>query len=136
MAFIEKADFKLSILVDELDQITRNDATIIDAAISASEAEMRAYLFDSYDVDTIFTATGTARHGLLVRFCVDISIWGIVASTQAGINLEDRETRYKNACRWLKMVKDMGTYADLPLKTETEQTHIIMGSQTKRNNYY
>lgn len=136
MAFIAKADFKLSILTDELDQIVREDDTVIDQAISAAEAEMRAYLYDSYDVDTIFAATGASRHQLLVKFCVDIAIWAIVASTQAGQDLDDRKARYDRAVNWLKMVKKMENYADLPLRESTVQTHIHAGSGTKRNNYY
>lgn len=137
MAFIAKADMKLSILTEELEQITRGDNTLIATAISAAEAEMRAYLYDSYDVDTIFAETGADRHQLLVKFCVDIAVWGIVAATQAGIALDDRKARYDRACAWLKMVAKMGTYADLPLREETVQTHIRAGySSPKRNNYY
>lgn len=136
MAFIEKADLKLSILVDELDQIVREDDTIIDQAISAAEAEMRAYLYDSYDVDAIFSKIGDNRHQLLVKYCVDIAIWGIVAATQAGQDLEDRKSRYDRACAWLKMVRKMEDYADLPRRSATVQTHIRYGSGTKRNNYY
>lgn len=136
MAFIAKSDLYLSILQDELNQIVRQDDTIIDQAISAAEAEMRAYLYDSYDVDTIFSATGAARHQLLVKYAVDIAIWAIVAATQAGINLEDRRQRYDRACKWLKMVRDSKTYADLPRRTTTKQKHIVYGVGRKRNNYY
>jgi len=136
MAFIAKSDLYLSILQDELNQIVRNDDTIIDQAISAAEAEMRAYLYDSYDVDAIFGATGSSRHQLLVKYCVDIAIWAIVAATQAGQALDDRKARYDRACRWLKMVRDSETYADLPRRTNTKQTHISYGVGSKRNNYY
>lgn len=136
MAFIEKLDLKLSILEDELNQIVRGDDTIIDQAISAAEAEMRAYLYDSYEVDTIFGATGADRHQLLVKYCVDIAVWAIVAATQAGQGLDDRKARYDRACAWLKMVKKMGTYADLPLRETTVQTHVQFGNLNRRKNYY
>ena len=136
MAFIDATDLKLSILEDELNQITRNDATLIAQAISAAEAEMRAYLYDSYDVEVIFSETGEDRHALLVRYCVDIAVYAIVASTQAGQDVSDRKARYDRAVNWLKMIKKMGTYADLPLREATVQTHISTGSGTKRNNHY
>lgn len=136
MAFIQKSDLYLSILQDELNQIVRNDDTIVDQAISAAEAEMRAYLFDSYDVDAIFSATGSNRHQLLVKYCVDIAIWAITAATQAGIALDDRKARYDRACKWLKMVRDSKTYADLPRRATTKQKHISYGVGRKRNNYY
>lgn len=137
MAFIESADLSSAILIDELNQITRNDDTVIDQAILAAEAEMRAYLYDSFDVDMIFTKTGADRNALLVRYCVDITVWFIVSTTQAGQNLSDREARYDRACRWLKMVMKSETYADLPRRVETEQDHIFTGSSNpKRNNYF
>lgn len=136
MAFIVKADLRLSILEDELNEIVRNDDTLIAQAISAAESEMRAYLFDSYDVDTIFSTTGSDRHQLLVRHCVDIAVWGIVAATQAGQDLDDRKARYDRACKWLKMVQSMQNYADLPRRETTQQTHIIIGSNPRRKNYF
>ncbi|RME98771.1 MAG: DUF1320 domain-containing protein [Bacteroidetes bacterium] len=127
---------KISILEDELNQIVRNDDTLIDLSISAAIAEVRSYLYDSYDVDTIFARTGNDRHAVLVRHCVDVAVYGIVAATQAGQDLEDRKARYDRACKWLKMVKDMKTYPDLPVREVTVQTHISASSGTKRNNYY
>jgi phage gp36-like protein len=137
MAFIDKDDLKLSILEDELDAIVRGDDDLILQAISAAEAEMRGYLYDSYDVDGIFSAEGDERHALLVKMCADIAIWGIVATVQAGQALGDRQARYDRAIAWLKMVKKMETYADLPRRESTVQTHIRAGySGPKRNNYY
>lgn len=136
MAFIEKTDLKISILIDELNQITRNDDTLVLQSISAAVSEMRGYLYDSYDVDAIFGATGTDRHQLLVKYAVDIAVWGIVAATQAGQDLEDRQARYDRAVKWLRMVQKMSNYADLPLRETTIQTHIRINSGTKRNNHY
>lgn len=137
MPFITATDLHVSILADELNQIVRNDTTLISMAISAAEAEMRSYLYDSYDVDTIFSQTGEDRHALLVRHCVDIAVYGIVAATQAGQDLDDRKARYDRAIAWLKMVMKMGTYADLPTRPATEQVHIQSGNAwTKRNNHY
>jgi phage gp36-like protein len=136
MPFITQPDLKQVILEDELLQIARNDTTTIAEAISAAEAEMRGYLFDSYDVDAIFSATGTDRHPLLVRYCADIAVYYIVSTAQAGQYADDRKSRYDRACSWLKMVKKMEHYEDLPRREETEQDHFVSGSNTKRNNHY
>lgn len=138
MAFITKADLSLSILTDELDEIVRGDDTVIEQAISAAIAEMRGYLFNNYDVDTIFGATGTDRHALLVRYAADISVYAIVAATQGGQAVDDRKARYDRACKWLKMVRDDEQYEDLPRREATAEDKILSGSSgnPKRQNRY
>lgn len=136
MAFIAKIDFKIGILEDELNQIVRNDDTLIDQAIAAAIDEMKAYLYDSFDVDAIFGATGTARNQLLVKYAVDIAVWSLVATVQAGQDIDERKARYDRAIAWLRMVKKTKIYSDLPRRTETVQDHIVIGSSSKRNNYY
>jgi phage gp36-like protein len=136
MAFIAKTDLALSILSDELTEITRNDDTLIAMAIDAAQAEMRTYLFDSYDVDTIFAKTGSNRHQLLVQLLADMAIYFLVARLQAGQDISDREARYKRAVAWLKQAQSSETYSDLPRRISTAQTIFTVGSNTKRPNYY
>lgn len=136
MAFLAKADLYLAILQDELDEITRADDTLVTAALSAADAELKTYLWDSYDVDDIFSETGTNRHQMLVRVGADIAIWFLVARVQAGQALEDRQLRYDRAIAWLKAVQKSQNYADLPRKEATEETKITYGSNTKRENHY
>lgn len=136
MAFLLKTDLYLSILQDELEEITRGDDTLVTSALSASEAEMKVYLYDSYDVDAIFAATGTDRHQMLVQLGTDIAIWFLVARVQAGQNTDDRKARFDRAIAWMKMVQKTKTYADLPRREMTVQTHILHGSNPKRKNYF
>lgn len=136
MALISKPDLKLSILEDELDEITRGDDAIVTAAINSAQGEMRTYLYDSYDVDTIFSQTGDSRNQMLVNLLADMAVYLIVASVQAGQDLEDRRARYKRAITWLKEAQDTKTYSDLPRRETTQQTHFLFGSNSKRNNYY
>lgn len=136
MAFLLKADLYSKILQDELDEITRSDDTIVANVLSAAESEMKVYLYDSYDVDTIFAQTGDDRHQLLVQIGADIAIYFLFARSQAGINIDDRKARYDRAINWLKAAKKSENYADLPRRESTVQTHITYGSNTKRDNYY
>lgn len=134
--FIAKADLYTQILEDELNEITRNDDTLVNSAISAAIAEMKTYLYDNYDIDTIFGAEGDDRHSLMVNFAADIAIWHLVARCQAGISIDDRKARYDRAVNWLKLAKKSENYPDLPRREETIQEHIIFGSNTKRRNYF
>ena len=134
--FIEKADLALSILTEELDEITRSDAAIVTASISAAIAEAKVYLYDSYDTATIFNATGAARHQLIVQLIADMSVYFIVARCQAGQDIADREARYKRAVATLKQFQKSETYADLPRRTETIEKKVWFKTNPKRSNYY
>jgi phage gp36-like protein len=136
MAFLTTADLYQSILQDELEEITRNDNAVVSQAMLAAETEMRGVLFDTFDVDTIFAASGSNRNALLVQYGSDLTIYYIVARGQGGQDFEDRKSRYDRAIKWLKAVAKTEQYADLPRRVETKQIHIITGSNPKRSNYF
>jgi phage gp36-like protein len=136
MPFLAKSDLSLSILTDELDEITRNTDAIVTEAIDSATGEAKTYLFDSYDTDAIFSATGSNRNSMVVQVVRDIAIYRIVGACQAGIDLTDRRERYEAAVAWLKMVKKQETFPDLPLRAVTKQVHIRYGSQPKRVNRF
>lgn len=134
--FLTKTDLYTAIIEDELEEITRGDDSIINAALVSAEAEAKTYLYDTYDTETIFNQSGTSRHALLVNILSDIAIYLIVARVQAGQNIEDREARYKRAVATLKQYQNHESYSDLPRRTEQMQTVFSFGSKPKRNNYY
>jgi phage gp36-like protein len=136
--FIQKSDLRQSILIEELDEITRNNTVVIDASMSAAIAEARMYLFDTFDTDAIFNATGNNRNALIVQLTVDMAVYKIVATCQAGIDMADRLARYEMAVRWLRAAAKTEIYADLPRRADnaTAQTNIVYGSNPKRGNYY
>ena len=136
MAFIEKTDLYTKILEDELDEITRGDDSLILQAADSAVAEMRGYLFDTFDVDTIFSQTGENRHALLVDLGADITIYILVSRLQAGQSIDDRQQRYERAKTWLRQASKTEFYNDLPRRAQTRQTHISYGSLPKRNNRY
>ena len=136
MAFLGKDDLTAVILLDELEEITRGDDTMVTAALDSSIEEMKAFLHDSYDVDDIFGKTGSDRHALLVRYGCDIAVYFLIARNQAGQELEDRRDRFDRAVRWLKEVQKSETYSNLKRRVETAQKHIVFGSNPKRSNYF
>lgn len=136
MAFLIKNDLNLAILSDELTEITRGDDAIVTQALIAAEAEMRQWLFDTFDVDAVFYAAPESRHQLLVQYGADIAIYYIVARGQGGQDFDDRKSRYDRAINWLKAAAKTELYADLPRREQTVQTHIAHGSNPKRSNYF
>ena len=136
MAFIEKTDLYTKILEDELDEIIREDDTLVLQAAASAVSEMRGYLFDTFDVDAIFAQTGANRHSLLVDFGADITIYILVSRLQAGQSISDRQERYDRAKSWLKAASKTDIYNDLPRRVVTEQKHISYGSLPKRSNRF
>lgn len=134
--FVTKADLLTKILQEELDEITRGDDTLVANACHAAESEIRTYLFDSFQVDTIFAATGMARHPLLLDLCVDVAIYLLVARLQAGQDISDREARYERAKSWAKAAAKTENYNDLPRRETNVQQHFHFGSNPKRKNYF
>jgi phage gp36-like protein len=136
MAFLTKTDLLTSILTEELDEMTRGDDAIVAQATLAAVTEMRQWLYDTFDVDAVFGATGTDRNPLLVQYGADLAIYYIVARGQGGQDFDDRKSRYDRAINWLKAAAKTDLYADLPRREETAQTHITYGSNPKRSNYF
>lgn len=134
--FLTKSDLYLKILQDELTEISRGDDTLINQAMNAAEYEMRGWLYDTFDVDAIFTQTGNNRHTMLVDLGADIAVYLLVARVQAGQDVSDREKRYDRAVAWLKQSAKTELYNDLPRREETAQKHISYGSQPKRSNHF
>lgn len=134
--FIEKADLLTKILEDELEEITREDNTLITAAIGSAIQEMDTWLYDSYVTETIWEQTGDGRNKLLIDLGTDIALYLLVARVQAGQDVADRKDRYDRAIRLLKQIQKSETYANLPRREDTKQEHISYGSRLKRNNYF
>lgn len=138
MSFITRADLLTYILDDELTEITRSNTAVVTAAMDAATAEARMYLFDTFDADTIFSATGASRNALLVQLVSDMAIWKTVASCYAGQDRSDRLERYEQAVKWLKAAAKTEIYADLPRRENkaTAEKKITVGSNPKRGNYW
>lgn len=139
MAFLNKDDLALSIDLNEVDAITNNDETIVTNAIDAAVGEARGKLYNSFDVDTIFNKTGDSRNQMLLQVCVDIAVYRLVASNQAGQDIEDRETRYLAAKTWLTDCRDGKDYPDLERTENTIEIRVrtsgVGNRKPKRNNY-
>lgn len=139
MTFINKTDLKRTIRPELVEQISRQDDTIVTGSIETAIVEMKSYLQNRFDVDTIFAQTGDDRNQLLVSLACDITVYQIVGVIPAGIDLEDRRSRYKRALAWLKDVRDGVINANLPpiLDSELNDTTnaVEYGSNVKRDNY-
>lgn len=135
--YTTKDELKTHMNVDNIDVITDSDDTIVEAAIDGSISEAKGYLND-FDIASIFGATGTNRHQLLLTFVKDIAVWHLVVLSNYKADLELREKRYDRAIAWLKSVQKGVVVPDLPLAqiSDEKPAKIIYGSNPKRTQHF
>lgn len=141
MAFITPEELKTHLYKENVDVISREDDTIITAAIDAAIQEAWGYL-GSYDRDKIFSAKGDERNPLLLIFVKDIAVWHFINLCNAGTELELRQDRYDRAVSWLRQVQKGEVTPCLPAidndgdgKPDTAGQYLF-GSNPKRSQHF
>jgi phage gp36-like protein len=158
--FLETDELKSAIYayqLAEIVEITEDDDTNLDIVIMAIDAaieEIKSYLRPNnqgrwndgrnrYDVDAIFSASGSERNPLILEFTKSIAVWYVCRLSNVDIIHEKVKERYDRAIEWLEKVSGTGKYAgapalspDLPVITfeETDETlPFRFGSREKFN---
>jgi phage gp36-like protein len=107
--FISTSDYDATIHREILNSLLRTDSTdydpqIIEICEDRAISQMRSYLNKLYDCDTIFSATGTDRHPLILMFAIDIAVYHIFCQHNPYKMSKIRQDRYDRAIEWLKGV--------------------------------
>lgn len=125
-AFINIEDYDASIHREILDSLLRADSEnydpqIIEICEDRAIAEMKSYLNKTYDVEEIFSATGSDRNALILMFALDIAIYHIFCQHNPYKISQIRQDRYERAVEWLKgVMKGDITIADAPRLPDEE----------------
>lgn len=141
MAFLTTKELETHLYRENIDVISRNDETILTAAIDAAIAEAYCYL-GAYDRAAIFAAEGDARNALLLIFIKDIAVWHFINLCNAGTELELRQDRYDRAIAWLRQVQKGEARPALPIVDEDGDGKpdgagdYLFGSNPKRTQHY
>lgn len=138
MAFITVEELKTHYYRETVDLITRQDDTIVVAAIDGAIQEAKGYL-GAYDREAVFAKAAAERNALLLIFVKDIAVWHFITLSNAGTDYQARENRYNRAVDWLKSVQRGDVSPDLPKKEEDGKPtggNIIFGSNAKKNQHF
>ena len=120
--FITKEEIKTHLYDYQVDQITDNDDTIVVSAIDTAVAEVKAYLANRYDVETIFSKTGSERSALVVEHVKVCAVYHLLLLCNVDAIYERYEQAYDRTITFLKQVADGLLSPDLPyLQTSTGQ---------------
>ena len=139
MSFITPEELKTHMCKENVDVISRDDDTILEAAIDGAVQEAKGYL-GNYDTAKIFGAVGAERNTLLLIFVKDIAVWHFVNLCNAGTDLRLRQDRYERAINWLNAVQKGNVTPDLPKAVdeagEVQGNIIIFGSNAKKHQHF
>ncbi len=137
MAFIVENDLNRAMRPEYISEIKRTDEALINHCISAAISEMKTYLRETYDTNTIFALAGDDRDKLLVTFAVDMAIYNLIELVPVGVDVEQRRLRYKRAIDWLIGVQKGNIMPDLPILADSiAQNAILATSAEKRETRY
>lgn len=105
MAFITEADYSTAIKTEIKNIVTEGNSNVQGSAELAAQALIESYLNTRYNVATIFNATGSNRHPLIIMYMIDIALYHMHARINPR-NIPDlRVKRHDDAIEWLKMVQ-------------------------------
>lgn len=114
--FLTKNELKTGRMTHVVDLLTGFDDDTVDNVISESIEVMRNYLFQYYDVETIFSATEADRHKVVLKHLKKIVIYELHC-IRGNIN-DQSQIGYDEAMTWLEGVGTGKKPVDLPRKQE------------------
>ena len=141
MPFITPDELRTHLYRESVTAISRDDETLVTAAIDAAVQEAYSYL-GAYDRARIFAAEGPERNALLLVLVKDIAVWHFINLCNAGTELQLRQSRYERAVAWLRQVQKGEVKPFLPIVDEDgDGTHdgageYIYGSNPKRSQHF
>lgn len=133
--FITKPDYITNKREEEINQIIDDDDSILDEAEEEAIDEVRSFLFQRYDVDTIFALTGAARPKAVVRWVKHLVMYNIYSRTSEDNMPDDVLSNYERTLEILQQLESGDRAAELPRLEEEEdvpKTKFRWGSVTKR----
>jgi len=136
MAFLTQSELITHDRLEIINAIIEDDTTVVPSIISESIAEVKSYLNQRFDVETIFEKTGTQRDEMILSILKDIVIFRIhkIVSVEVTETVKDANDK---AIQWLKLVAKNTITPDLPVTSEqAAYDPVLYGSNKKRENHY
>lgn len=113
--FLEKTELQTVGVEEIINKIINSDDNIVNEIIEEDIDLASGYLFQYYDVESIFSATGDDRNKTLLRHLKGLVIFDIYTRRNKAIN-EVTKLRYDEAMLWLEKVSTGKLKPDLPPK--------------------
>ncbi|AUS06470.1 phage protein Gp36 family protein [Pseudotamlana carrageenivorans] len=115
MAFLIKDELKTVATIELINLITQSDETIVTEIIEESIEIFKSYLFKYFDTEAIFTASGTDRSKVVLKYLKDVVIHELYIRRSKQMN-DVAKMRFDEAMLWLEKVSKGNISPDLPEK--------------------
>lgn len=139
MGLLTKEDLKTHIYAEIVDEISRADDSIVEAAIAAGEGEAKAYL-NRYNKAAMFDENYPDH--FFRNLVKSIVCWHFITLCNPNVSLELFRTQYEDAIKTLDKVMKGNIDPDWPLRIDEEGNnldesgHVSWNSNIKRRNHY
>ena len=114
MSLVTPAELKSHIYDYQVQQITENDSTITETAISTAEALVKSYLASRFDTDAIWATTGSDRPPLVLDLIKTIAVYKLIRLCNVDILYDRYHDAYLEAIDILKPVSTGTIVPNLP----------------------
>lgn len=114
MPFITDDDYKKQIKETNLLAMIEDDLPTREDAELSAISQVKDYLFQLYDTDAIFDATGTDRHPYLVRCVINVILYILHQRLPKRMIPDLIQKNYDETITYLERVNDGKIAADLP----------------------
>jgi phage gp36-like protein len=140
--FVTAGELKTHMYEEVVNEITRNDDSIIEDAIDTALDEIKGWC-SKYNIDTyLATITPSNRNKKLLSVAKDLSAWYLLHLCNVTIDYDKWKDLYDAGVMWLSQVQKGNIVLNLPLATipgtspAQNVNPIKWSSNTKRNNHY
>lgn len=124
---------------DRLESIIQdNEAILLAAQVTAIE-KVKTYLFQRYNTEDIFSATGSNRHPLILQMLIHISLYDLYDRLPNFQLPEKRVKNYDECITLLERIADGKQAIDLPTRNNSDNTPItkaVFFSNPKRSHEF
>ena len=114
MSLVSPSELKSHIYDYQVQQITENDTTITETAISTAEALVKSYLASRFDTDAIWATTGNNRPPLVLDLIKTIAVYKLIRLCNVDILYDRYHDAYLEAIDILKPISTGTIVPNLP----------------------
>jgi len=142
--FLDKSELKTVSTEEIINRIISNDDAIIVDIIDESIDLMAGDLYQYYDTEAIFSATGENRNKTILKHLKGVVIHEIYIRRTKAFN-EVAKTRYDEAMLWLEKISEGKIKPPLPIRIldtdgdgipDTEATFMKVGGRKNYQNHF
>lgn len=137
MPFILIDDYKAKLRTYNLQEIIDKDASVLGLAEATAISRVKDQLFERYDTEAIFSASGTARHAYLVQCIINIVIYDLHERLPRVTIPKVVQDNFDKTLAYLNDIRQGTLSADLPRRKQDGKPRTLTrwGSVPKKSHF-